>query len=347
MPAAQDRNIVISTWTILKVLGILFGLFLLYLVRDILALLFAALFLAALMHPAARFLATKKIPKGITVLGFYIVLFGSAVLAFGLLVPPFLTQSAHLMDGVGRSWQVLADSANSLKEFSATYGLNDNIQAGVQSLQGQVTNAATGLFSTLTGIFGGIVGLLVVLVLAYYMVVQDESAKSAFYQIVPKEYQELASTILLRVEEKIGRWLLGQLALGLIVGVLYYIGLRIIGVESALVLAVFGGFTEFIPYLGPILGAIPVFLLALSQSPLIAAFSLIVIIVIQQVENNILVPKIMERAVGLNPLVSIIALLIGAKLFGLVGVILAIPVATATAVILSELYRSRNEKLVR
>ncbi len=339
MSANNKRSITIETGTILKVVCVLLALGFLYLIRDILLLVFIALFLTALMHPAARALVRFRIPKGVTVISLYILLFGLAILAVGLLFPPLIDQSSNLFGSVGKSLEVVSGSVQSLKEFSVKYGLSENVQAGVQSLQGQITKAASGLFSTLTDFFGGIVGLIVVLVMAYYMVVQEEDARKIFYNFVPEHYQEISAAIIKRVEEKISRWLIGQLSLCLIIGVMYFVGLSVIGIDSALVLALFGGFTEFIPYLGPILGAIPVFLLALSSSPVKAALALSVVIVIQQLEGHIIVPKVMQKAVGINPLVSIVALLVGAKLFGLVGILLAIPTATAASVILTELYR--------
>jgi predicted PurR-regulated permease PerM len=339
MASPAQRHITIDTWSILKVIGILLALVFLYIIRDVLGLVFAALFLAALMHPAARYLATKRIPKGLTVIFFYILLFGSAVLVFGLLLPPLIEQSSNLVGSVGKSWQVVSGGIASLKEFSLKYGLSENLQAGVQSLEAQVSRAATGVFSTVTDVFGGIVGFIVVLVMAYYMVVQDQEAMNMFHNFVPEEYQGISANILKSVEEKIGKWLIGQLLLCLIIGLMYYVGLSIIGVNSALVLAFFGGFTEFIPYLGPILGAIPAVILALTESPFKAALTLIVIIIIQQSEGHIIVPKVMQKAVGLNPLISIVALLVGAKLFGFIGALLAIPVATAVSAVLSELYK--------
>lgn len=339
MPSNNTPSANIDTGTILKTIGILLLLVFVYLIRDILALILAALFLAALLHPAASALARFRIPKGVTVLVLYVLLFGFAVLAVGLLLPPLIEQSSHLLNSLGKSWNALGESVQSLREFSVRYGLSDNLQAGVQSLQVQVVKAASGLFSTLSDVFGGLIGLVVVLVMAYYIVVQEDEARNAFRQFIPEEYQEVISTILKRIEEKISRWLLGQIALCLIIGILYFIGLSAIGIQSALVLALFGGFTEFIPYLGPILGAIPVFLIGMSESPVRGMLALGLVILIQQLENHVVVPKVMQRAVGINPLVSIIALLVGAKLFGFLGVLFAIPVATTISVTLTELYR--------
>jgi predicted PurR-regulated permease PerM len=120
--------------------------------------------------------------------------------------------------------------------------------------------------------------------------------------------------------------------------------LRLIGVEGALVLAILSGFTEFIPYLGPILSAIPAVIVAFAQSPVLAVFTVVLFVIGHQAENHILVPKIMQKAVGLNPVVSIVALLVGGQLFGIAGAILAIPVTTACSVVLMEVIRFRKQR---
>src|SRR5260221_10591581 len=200
MAVNNKRSITIETGTILKVLGIFLALYFLSLVRDVLTLVFAALFLAALIHPAARYLAKKKIPKGVTVISLYILLFAAAVLVFGLLLPPLIEQSSNLFGSVDKSWQVLSSSVTTLKDFSTKYGLSDNLQAGVQSLENQAVHTASGLFSTLTDVFGGIVGLIVVLLMAYYMVVQEGDAGNMLHNFVPGEYQEISANILKGVE---------------------------------------------------------------------------------------------------------------------------------------------------
>ena len=339
MTLNNRRSVTVDSLTILKVIGILLLMYFLYLIRDVLLLVFVALFLATLLHPAARALAKYKIPKGVTVIFLYLVLFAVAILVVGLLLPPIIEQSSQLIGSFGKSWTALAGNVQALKQFSNTYGLSANVQAGVQSLEQQIGNAASGLLSTLGNVFGGVAGLVVVLVMAYYMVVQEKEAREAFKNFVPEQYKELASNVVRRVEEKIGQWLIGQMALCLVIGVLYFIGLSVIGIQSALILSIFGGFTELVPYLGPFLGAIPVVILAMSDSPLKALLACIVIVVIQQAEGHIIVPKVMQKAVGINPLVSIIALLVGAQLFGMVGLLLAIPVATSASVALTEVYK--------
>ncbi|MFA4953976.1 MAG: AI-2E family transporter [Patescibacteria group bacterium] len=338
----QQRHISVDTSSILKTLAILFALYVLYLIRGIVALVFAALFLAALIHPIADWLGRRRIPRGVTVVLLYLGMFGLAAVTLGLLLPPLIDQSSVLVSTLGKSLQMVSGGVEWLREISVKNGLALNLQSGFQSVQTQLTSVAGGFFSTLTDIFGGIAGLIVVLVMAFYMVVQEKEARSIFHNFVPQEYQGIFSGIFNRVEEKLGHWMLGQIALCVIIGSLYYVGLRLVGLDEALVLALFGGFTEFIPYLGPIMGAIPAVLLALTYSPLKALIVLVIIIGIQQLESQIIVPKLMQRVVGLNPLISILALLIGYQLFGLVGALTAIPIATAISVILVELYRNRQ-----
>ncbi|OGL73956.1 hypothetical protein A3E39_02010 [Candidatus Uhrbacteria bacterium RIFCSPHIGHO2_12_FULL_60_25] len=344
MLTIQERSISISTHTILKVIATLLILSFLWAVRDIIALVFAALILAALMNPFAQWAKSYHIPKGVSVIVFYVLFVGGLLLAFALVLPDLVEQTGKLSNTVGKSWQVLSSGIESLRHVSEEYGLTKNLEAGVSTLQEQISSILPKLFRTLTGLFGGIAGLAVVLVMAFYMVVQEEEALQWLRNIVPEEYQKFTADLLQGVQVKFGRWLIGQLALSLIVGILYYIGLRILGVEGALVLAILGGFTEFIPYLGPILGGIPAILVALSQSPTLALLTIILFVVVQQTENHILVPKVMQKAVGINPVLSIVALLVGAKLFGIPGAILAIPVTTACSVAIMEVYKFQRTR---
>ena len=340
-----ERRIVIDTISFLKVLGVFAFLGLLYVIRDILALVFAALFLATLIRPAALVLEQKKIPKGVTVIVIYILLISFAVLSVGLVLPVLLQQGTHLLQSAGIGWQKLSGGFDLVKDFTVRAGLSDNFQSGLRSLEGQLSGFTQGIVATVGDVVGGLVALAVVLVMAFYMVVQEKDARRAFHAFVPEAYQDLISAILGQVQDKMGWWLLGQLALCGIIGVLYFIGLTVIGYDSALVLALFGGFTEFVPYLGPILGGIPVIIVgAASGSLFTVILGVVMLVLIQQLENHIIVPKVMQKAVGLNPLVSIVALLVGARLFGIVGALLSIPVTTAVGVVLTELYRSHMQK---
>jgi predicted PurR-regulated permease PerM len=150
--------------------------------------------------------------------------------------------------------------------------------------------------------------------------------------------------LIARMQEKIGRWLRGQLLLSLIIFLMTYAGLTILGVRYALVLALFAGVTELIPYIGPFIGLVPALFIALTQSPIVALGVLVLYIIIQQLENYVIVPKVMQRAVGLNPIVIIVAMLVGAKMAGILGIILAVPVATALSVAVGDLFELKRDE---
>ena len=173
------------------------------------------------------------------------------------------------------------------------------------------------------------------------MVVEEDAMKKLVWSVTPEKNQTYIIDLINRMQKKIGLWFRGQLLLCFTIFLLTYIGLSILGIKYALVLAILAGLTEFVPYLGPVIGAVPAVFLAFTQSPLLALFTLILYIVVQQVENNILVPKVMEKAVGINPIVSIAVLMIGFQLAGIVGAILSIPVATAAGVIIKDVFDNK------
>ena len=165
--------------------------------------------------------------------------------------------------------------------------------------------------------------------------------KKVVWSIAPPKYQMYIMGLINRMQQKIGLWLRGQLILSLIIFFLTFIGLSILGVKYALVLALIAGMTEFVPYLGPIFASIPAIFLAFTQSPMLGLFVAILYYIIQLTENNIIVPKLMQKVVGLNPIVSIAVLLIGFEVAGIAGAVLSIPVATAVNVFLTDILENK------
>jgi predicted PurR-regulated permease PerM len=178
------------------------------------------------------------------------------------------------------------------------------------------------------------------LVITFYFSVQENAVKQFIVWLTPKGKEEKTVLIIEKIQSRLGLWLRGQMLLSLIIFIITYVGLKILGIKYALVLALLAGFFEVVPYLGPILSAVPAVFLTLI-SPwggwFKALMVLVLYVVVQQAENNVIVPKVMARTVGLNPLIVIISILIGAKIAGVAGALVAVPVATALAVVLKEL----------
>lgn len=326
------QTISVSSMTFVKVVLIVLGLWFLWFIRDIVAMLLAAVLLAALITPFADWFEKRHIPRAISVILVYVIL-GMVTSAVAVLLVPVVAEQFTQLFGTTTFGVALQDL------FANTQALFDVLrEAFLSFLRGGSSSVST-VFEQVRGFVGGIAALFVVLVLAFYMVVEEDMARKVFRQFAPVEYQPYLVQLLSKMQSKIGAWLRGQLVLGLIVGVAVYLGLLALGVKYALLLAVIAGLLEIVPYIGPTLSLIPAAIVGFAHS-LVVGFGVIALyLVIQQIENNLLVPKIMQKVTGLNPIVSIVALLVGVKVGGFVGAVLSIPVATMGAVILEDLFR--------
>lgn len=320
----------ISSMSIIKVLSVFLILTFIYLVWDIVVILFVSLLFAASLSPAIDWLERKKIPRPGGILFIYaaVLLLVSSIIV--LIIPPVTEQVQQLAFNFPIYYQKIVRLFGDLSLRPDVAGvLQQNLSTVGQTLSGY-TGSVVG---TMAGLFGGFVTFVMVLVLTFYFAVKKDGLKNFVQSVTPAKYQKYTVSMFGRIQDKLGLWLRGQLLLSGIIFLITLIGLLILGVKYALVLALIAGITEAIPFVGPFIGAVPAVFLALLQSPLKGLLVLILYIVIQQLENNIIVPKVMQKAVGLNPIVVIVAVLLGAKLAGVLGALLAIPVATAVMVL--------------
>lgn len=321
-----------------KVILVFVIFYFLFLVRDILAILFISLIFASAVGPWVDWMQRKKIPRALGILFIYLIMFTFIGIVIYLIIPPIIEQAVELANSFPIIAEKIVSGFSVLKQYSTEYSILDNIKENFGSLSANIQNIAGGVFSTVTGIFGGIFTFFIILVITFYMVVEEQALKKIVWSVTPAKHQLYVMRLVNRMQKKVGLWLRGQLILSLIIFSLTYVGLLILGVKYALILALIAGMTEFVPYLGPILASIPAIFLAFTQAPMLAAFVAILYYIIQLVENNIIVPKLMQKVVGLNPIVSIAVLMIGFKIGGVIGIILSIPVATAISVFIKDLF---------
>lgn len=338
----QKVQINVSVSTLLKILAVVLGVFLVWKAWQVILIILVALFLAAIIQPVADWAHKYKIPRGLTVIITYIVGLGLLALTITLMVPTLIDQALKLGPIFGARWDSLQDVVKGVQNFAVQYDLLP--EDGFASIQTQAAEVVSRLLQALTGIFGGIAAFVIVLVITFYLVAQDEKAKTLVHDWVDKKHQKFVLKLINELQAQMSRWFRGQATLSLIIGIMVYLALTLLGIEGALVLALFAALLEFIPYLGPILSSIPIIFVAFTQSPWLGLLSLIALIVIQQLENHIIVPKVMQKAVGLNPLISIISMLLGARLFGLIGALLAIPFATALMVVVKEVREYMDQR---
>ncbi len=339
----NDRmKIDVSTSTILRVVGVLLGLYTLFLVRDIIVLFFLVLVLVSALSPVIEQWSKKMLRSMAVALMFLLIL--SALSLIGLLiVPPAVVETREL---INRFPDIVSNFVPIFSQFWATQPSADAINT-LRDLGDSLTRVSGTIFQTTLGVFGGLATFVTALILAFYLLLEERELRTFFLSLVPPDNRRPVQDISDRIGKKMGDWLRGQLFLMLTIFFLTFIALSVLQVKFALTLAVLAGLLEIVPYLGPVLSAIPAILVAYTDSPVKALLVLVLFVVIQQLESSVIAPKILQRAVGLSPVIIIIALLIGGKLLGVLGAILAVPLTMAATILIEELPRFKNNRAAR
>ncbi|MFA6306730.1 MAG: AI-2E family transporter [Patescibacteria group bacterium] len=340
----QPISINITSGTIIKTIAIFVLLYFLYLISDILVIFFVSLVFSSALDPWVDKLKKKKIPRSVSVLLLYFIFFSVLGTALYLIIPPIISEINGLANNFPDYIESLSSKFSLLKDYSLKYGLLDSTKSSFDIITGYLQNTASGVVLTLFNIFGGIFSFVLILVLTFYMVVEESAMKKLVWSVAPEKHQTYIMHLINRIQIKMGHWLRGQLIVSLSLAAMSYIGLEILGINYALVLALLVGFFSFIPYVGAILGALPAVFIAYTQSPLLAALAIVLFYIVHLIEGNFLQPKIMQKVVGINPIVSILAILAGFKLAGLIGAVLSIPVTTALSVFIKDIFDSKEER---
>ncbi len=322
-----------STKVILRVVGVFLILGFLWVIRDIVIIILLSLVLASALEPLVEYLNKRRVPRFVSVLGTYVIVLGFVAIMIALLAPLVIDQA-----------QVLSQNLPSYAvELQAKYPSIDLLLGGADLSNVAKDLLSSGsskdlLFHRTLGLFNGLFALITVLVLSFYLVAADKGMKQFISDLIPGQHQEFIVNLIEKIQRKMGLWVVGQFILSVFIFLLTYIGLSILGVEYALVLAIIAGLLEIVPYVGPFLSAVPAVFFALIQNPPLVIAVIILYILIQKTEGYVLVPKVMEKTVGTSPLVVLLALLIGYKLAGVLGILLAVPLAGAITVVIKEFF---------
>jgi predicted PurR-regulated permease PerM len=319
----MPRKIEISHKTIIFAVLFLISLGFLYFIRDIILELFVALLLMTILEPLVSKLTKIKIPRAFSVLVSYLVFLGIFGGAISLIIPPLVEQTTSF--------------ANFLPTYVSNLGINPAVSdqvikevlTAVGSIPSQLIKFSVSLFSNILAVF-------TVLAFAFYLLMFRGKLDEQLSPLFSLEQKEKITRILTTLESRLGGWARGELILMLLVGVLNFIALSLLRVPFALPLAVLSGILEIVPYLGPILGAVPGMLIGFGISPLTGLGVAASAFLIQQLENYIFVPKVMEKSVGVSPIITILALSIGGRLAGIVGIIISVPIVITLNVLFKE-----------
>jgi predicted PurR-regulated permease PerM len=336
----------LSTRTIARVFFTLVGLavllYTLYLVRSVLGLIFIAIFLSIALGPAVDFFARRGAPRGLSILWVFVCVF-LAVLCIGMLfVPPVVDQvEAIARDAPGYVADLRENEA--IRRYDDQYDLSSKLTEQAASLPSRLGDAVGALQSVTIGVFSTLIQLLTVLTITFFLLLDGRRIVAfALEQFLPERRARVAAVVE-DVYRSVGGYVAGALTIAVICGVVTYLTLTILAVPFSVPLAVLMGFLALVPLVGATIGGIVVALVTLlNDFPGDTIAWVVVIIVYQQVENNVLQPQVYKRTVDLHPLVIISGILIGSSLLGILGALVAIPIAAAVQIILLDYWRHRR-----
>lgn len=305
--------------------------------------------LAYLLSPAVNSLERYGVSRVIAILFLYVIIISLIVLLIVYVAPKLSTEFGTLAEKLPgymqKGRQLFLEYQHRLRHVRVPTSINDTIFNNLERIQNGIIDFVSAAADWVLGLFGKIAAAFVVPILAFYLLRDSRQIQGFVLGLLPRRQRQPMLQLARRVDRVLGAWIRGQMLVSLVVFVLSFVGLMLVGMDFALVLGIFSGITNFIPYFGPILGAIPGVALALLQSPYTALKVAVVYTLVQQLESGVISPQIMGHSIGLPPLVIIIALLAGGQFGGIVGMIFAVPVAAILKVIISFAMDMRADRL--
>ena len=303
-------KIEISHRTIIFTIAFLVGLWVVVQIRDILFLVFISFILMSALRPLVDLSGRLHLPRLLAILLIYAVVFGLFGMGLAGSIPKLVDQSTRLI--------------TELPDFVAR--VMPYWDVDVRSLTQQIAPLGQNVLRITVGIFSNLITTMTVLVFTFYFLLERRNAQAFLTSIMGVGAAVQVLNMLRSIERRLGAWVHGELLLMFFVGLLVYIGLTFLRIDFALPLAIIAGLLEIVPIVGPVISAVPAVLVALASSPLLALSVVALYFIVQQIENNLMVPMIMKRSVGLSPIITILALMVGGRLAGLVGAVLAVPI---------------------
>ena len=328
-------HISITAGTVFKTILILVGAWLLFTLRDIVLVVVTAIVIASAIEPGVRALMRKNIPRTLAVIIIYLLIFAVFFALFYFFFPSVLEDFATFIAALPAYLDTFTragafDTYANILGIPAPSALSaDDIMSSIRGVF-DISDTFGNAFSAVARIFGGVFSFVLIIVFSFYFAVLETGVDDFLRIVSPKKYQSYVLALWTRSQKKIGLWMQGQLILAVIMGVLVYLGLTILGVKHALLLAVIAAVFEIIPVFGPTLAAVPAILIGFIDGGVTIGMAVVLLYVIfQQFENHLIYPLVVTRVVGVPPLLVILALIIGAELAGFLGIILSVPVAAA------------------
>lgn len=325
----STQKIEISHKTIIFAVALLIGLRVIFLIKDILLDFYLAIILMSILNPTVNKMSKLKIPRGLSLSILYLLLLGVFLLSIVSLVPTLITQTSVFV--------------NNLPSYINNIGfLGVYSEQIVNQIISFIASLSSGAGRFLVSLVSNTLTLITIMIFSFYLVLERPSLKDKLIGFFDVKRGEKVYEVFSIIEQKLGGWARGELALMLLIWASSYIGLLLLGVPYALPLSFFAGVLELIPNFGPIISSVPAIIIGFGISPFTGFAVLSLYFLIQQVENYLFVPKVMEKSVGINPIIILLAISIGFSLGGIVGVIVSVPLVI-TFRVLFEAYQKSEE----
>jgi len=326
----MTNKIEISHRTIIFTVAFLIILALLWQIRQIIIGLFVALILMTAINPAVDRLERMKIPRIVGIFLVYILIIAVIAIAIAGIIPPLVDQTSTMITNAPK--------------FIENFGIPNIDQRIIESQIQQLGSIPANLVKISVTILGNLVAIAALLVITFYLLLERKNLNRYLHILFGGDGEKKAEKFIDAMEKKIGSWVRAQLTSMAIIGVMSYLGLRLLGIEFALPLALLAGIFEIVPNIGPVLASVPAILAGFAISPLMALAVVALYFLIQQIEANFIYPQIVSREAGVNPLITILSLTIGFKLGGILGAVLAVPFVLLIQIIASEIFVSERFK---
>lgn len=360
-PPVQELTLRISGPSVAKatiiILALLTLAYFINAISDILVVFFVSFLLAAAMEPTVDSLHKRKIPRGVSVAVLYLI----SIFVLGFIVsymfPILAQQVSELAVSLGHYLKSLAEGKSSLPvsdrfqpyigQFLKSVNAHDlagQIENSLNLIAEQLFTIGGNIWEVIKIVSHGFLNTVLVLVIAFFMVVERNAVDAFIFAFIPTQHEKYLEHKILLVQKKIGFWVRGMLIMMLSMGLLVFIGLTIFGIQYAAVLAIIAGFLELIPVVGPLLAWLMAVPIVLNQPGYGIVLITILYFVIQQFESHVLLPVVMKRIVGLNPIIILFALLVGHRFLGILGAVLSVPVATMISIFVNDFFEKPKRR---
>jgi len=320
----MSGKIEISHRTIIFTVFFLIGIWFLYQIRAVILALFVSVILMSAFNPIVDRLEKLKISRWLAIILVYVLILGGLIGLLVAIVPPLVEQTSVFINGL----------VTFLKDFKF-WGIQTDVLA---SQIAQLSTIPANLFKFIISLFSNVIAVFAFFVITFYLLLERQNLNRYLTVLFGDGDEGKAKTFVDKVEKSLGGWVRAEITLMTIVGVMTYVGLMLLGIDFALPLAILAGFLEIVPNLGPVIAAVPAVIVGLGISSWMGMAVAALYFLVQQIENSVIVPNVMRRVAGVNPLMTILSLAIGFKIAGVSGAVLAVPLLLVIRSVATEFF---------